>query len=85
LGRFGPRLVGPITLNGSGDKLAMAVNGQKYQMLVGYRTSDVWSPQIEVSGSLRPRVRPQALFARLRYRNRVDLGEMRHRVAAVSQ
>jgi len=41
-----------ITLNGNGDTPAMAVNGQKYQMLVGYRTGDVWSPQIEVTEAL---------------------------------
>ena len=42
-----------ITLNGgNGDQPVMAVNGQKYQMLVGYRTGDVWSPQLEVTEAL---------------------------------
>jgi len=41
-----------ITLNGNGDQPAMAVNGQKYQMLVGYRTGDVWSPQLELTEAL---------------------------------
>jgi predicted dehydrogenase len=46
-----------ITLNGNGDKPAMAVNGQKYQMLVGYRTGDVWSPQLPVTEALSTELR----------------------------
>ena len=47
-----------ITVNGNnGDKPAMAVNGQKYQMLVGYRTGDVWSPQLELTEALSTELR----------------------------
>lgn len=36
-----------ITVNGNGDK-----DDKKYQMLVGYRTGDMWAPQIPVTEAL---------------------------------
>jgi predicted dehydrogenase len=44
-----------ITLNG--DAPRMAVNGEKYKMLVGYRTGDVWSPQLDVTEALSTELR----------------------------
>ena len=42
-----------ITLNGNGEHAGDGDgNGQSYAMLVGYRTGDVWSPQIELTEAL---------------------------------
>jgi predicted dehydrogenase len=44
-----------ITLNGTSGKSAAAPNGngeKRYQMLVGYRTGDMWAPQIDLNEAL---------------------------------
>jgi predicted dehydrogenase len=40
-----------ITVNGNGNGHG-AGNGQRYEMLVGYRAGDVWSPQLEMTEAL---------------------------------
>ena len=42
-----------ITVNGGhGDGNGAAGNGQRYAMLVGYRTGDVWAPQLDAAEAL---------------------------------
>ncbi|MFA5911143.1 MAG: Gfo/Idh/MocA family oxidoreductase [Vicinamibacterales bacterium] len=41
-----------ITVNGHGDGNGAAGNGQRYAMLVGYRTGDVWAPQLDGAEAL---------------------------------
>jgi predicted dehydrogenase len=40
-----------ITVNGNGNGNG-AANGQRYEMLVGYRAGDVWSPQLDMAEAL---------------------------------
>ena len=40
-----------ITVNGNGNGNG-AANGHRYEMLVGYRAGDVWSPQLEMTEAL---------------------------------
>ena len=41
-----------ITVNGNGNG-----NGHRHAMLVGYRTGDVWSPQLEMTEALGVEIR----------------------------
>ena len=41
-----------ITVNGPKGDAAAVGNGQKYAMLVGYRTGDVWAPQLDGAEAL---------------------------------
>jgi len=45
-----------ITVNGGAGETP-AGNGQRYEMLVGYRTGDVWAPQLEMAEALSMEVR----------------------------
>jgi predicted dehydrogenase len=45
-----------ITINGNGDGNG-ATNGQRYAMLVGYRTGDVWAPQLDMTEALGVEIR----------------------------
>ena len=42
-----------ITVNGQRPRRRTANgNGERYEMLVGYRTGDVWAPQLDVTEAL---------------------------------
>jgi predicted dehydrogenase len=41
-----------ITVNGGESGSALPANGQRHAMLVGYRTGDVWAPQLDISEAL---------------------------------
>src|SRR5207248_4167757 len=41
-----------ITVNGNGNGHADGDGSRRYEMLVGYRAGDVWSPQLEMTEAL---------------------------------
>ena len=41
-----------ITLNGNGNGHGNGNGEKKYQMLVGYRTGDMWAPQLDMREAL---------------------------------
>src|SRR4030095_14081518 len=41
-----------ITLNGNGNGNGSGKGEKRYQMLVGYRTGDMWAPQLDMKEAL---------------------------------